>query len=264
MAEDDFLERGFRLTEEGTPRHSDLARGSGSLTGYSPPASPRAAADVALDMAGAASEASDLTTPLISGNQPAATFSSRGGNRRSGRRRASGESGAGAHDSDGGSPAPRHSHVESPLAAADHRGNHRRAPRAPRGPPRRGHQHEGAPGLPLRRLARGAPARVLVHQRSHRQLVQTRHHAGGCARVADAHPAEGPHLQGRRRAQDVGGDPGGFARGRRRPQRTRAHVRAPLRHRQAHVRAREPGHHAAGDARGAPRHRGGGLGVPGG
>ena len=77
MAEDDFLERGFRLTEEGTPRHSDLARGSGSLTGYSPPASPRAAADVALDMAGAASEASDLTTPLISGNQPAATFSSR-------------------------------------------------------------------------------------------------------------------------------------------------------------------------------------------
>ena len=122
MAEDDFLERGFRLTEEGTPRHSDLARGSGSLTGYSPPASPRAAADVALDMAGAASEASDLTTPLISGNQPAATFSSRGGNRRSGRRRASGESGAGAHDSDGGSPAPRHSHVESPLAAADHEG----------------------------------------------------------------------------------------------------------------------------------------------
>ena len=221
MAEDDFLERGFRLTEEGTPRHSDLARGSGSLTGYSPPASPRAAADVALDMAGAASEASDLTTPLISGNQPAATFSSRGGNRRSGRRRASGESGAGAHDSDGGSPAPRHSHVESPLAAADHEGI-TVEPLAPLADPSSRPPTRVRQGY-LRRLPAGAPARVLVHQRSYRELVQTRHHAGGCARVADAHPAEGPHLQGRRRAQDVGGGPRRVCV-RRRPQRTRACV----------------------------------------
>jgi hypothetical protein len=141
MAEEDFLERGFRLTEDGTPRHSDLARGSGSLTGYSPPGSPRAAADVALDMGDAASEASDLTTPLISGNLPAATFSSRGGNRRSGRRRASGEQGAGAHDSDGGgrdSPAPHRGQIEledagpsSPFSSADHETNITVEPVAP-------------------------------------------------------------------------------------------------------------------------------------
>ena len=63
--------------------------------------------------------ASDLTTPLISENRGYVRRERQPQERTPSRER---RSGAGAHDSDGGSPAPRHSHVESPLAAADHEG----------------------------------------------------------------------------------------------------------------------------------------------